>query len=314
MTDFTFAHVLKKERKAAQRLIRELHYSGSDGNSGWLHTINVAGELQAACLIGGTLSKGSEKSLITPGYPCRLVKRLVAAEHCQIPESQLLRAAMRDVATKLSVPYLAISYADPVAVDARTGNPLSGALYAACGMFHIGLTSQPRYAVVDDLGALRSTRQGAITLSRKSLPRKGTLWNERLVQRDWRMVVIPPARIWVTPVVPWSGGRAWRKRQYLDFWRNLAPDRRVWAQRWINKVEWKRLLRAATVEEVDEPRQTTEHALLARATWPGDLMTRPAAPVFPRIEEQGRLFTEEDLEHEKTTGRLYWPRGEAVEL
>jgi hypothetical protein len=314
MADFTFAHVLKKERKAAQQLIIDLHYAQNHGNSGFMHTISVAGELQAACLIGGTLSKGSEKSLITPGYPCRLVKRLVATDECAVPESQLLRAAMRDVATKLSVPYLAISYADPVAIDTRSGNPLSGKLYQSSGFFHIGLTSQPRYAVVDDQGALRSTRQGPITLSRKSLPRKGTLWNGRIVERDWRMVVIPPARIWVTPVVPWSGGRAWRKQQYLDFWRNLAPDRRVWAQRWIDKVEWKRLLRSATVEEIEEPRQATEHALLARGSWPGDLMTRPAAPVFPRIEEQGRLFTEEDMESERTTGRYYWARGEAGDL
>ena len=106
MTDFTFAHALKQERKAAQRLITDLHYSGSSGNSGYLHTITVGGELQAACLIGGTLSKGSEKALIATGFPCRLVKRLVAADHCPIPESQLLRASMRDVATKLGHAYL----------------------------------------------------------------------------------------------------------------------------------------------------------------------------------------------------------------
>ncbi len=319
MSDFTFAHALGPARKAAQRLITDLHYSGSSGNSGYLHTITVGGELQAACLIGGTLSKGSEKALIATGFPCRLVKRLVAADHCPIPESQLLRASMRDVATKLGHAYLAISYADEVAVDARTGISLYGRLYLAAGFWFIGFTSQPRYAVVDDLGALRSTRQGATTLSRKTLPKAGSLWNEREVTRDWRMVQIPPARVWVTPVVPWSvkgaaTTRAWRKSQYLAFWRNLAPARKVWAQRWIDKVGWKRLLRDATVEQVDPPRQETEHALLARGVWPGSLMTRPAAPIWPHIESQGRLFTEADLAGERTTGRFYWPRGEGGEL
>jgi len=319
MTDFTFAHVLKKERKAAQQLIIDLHYSASHGNSGYLHTITVAGELQAACLIGGTLSKGSEKALIAPGYPCRLLKRLVAKDDCEVPESQLMRASMRDVANKLSASYLAISYADELAIDQRTGLGMVGGVYHAAGLFFLGFTSQPRYAVVDDLGALRSTRQGPVTLSKKTLPRKGDIWNEREVERDWRMVKIPPARVWAVPVVPWRVGgvpttRAWRKSQYLAFWRNLAPARKVHAQRWIDKVEWNRLLRSATVEEVDEPRQQTEHALLARAKWPGALMTRPAAPVFPRIEAQGRLFTEADLESERTAGRFYWPRGEAGEV
>src|SRR6266545_5844182 len=101
MPQFRFAHVHGEDRKAAQRLIADLHYSGSPGGSGFAHSIQIDGSTAAACLIGPTLSKGSEKALIAPGYPCRLVKRLVAADHCPVPESQLLRASMRDVATKL---------------------------------------------------------------------------------------------------------------------------------------------------------------------------------------------------------------------
>jgi hypothetical protein len=108
--------------------------------------------------------------------------------------------------------------------------------------------------------------------------------------------------------------RAWRKNQYLEFWRNLAPDRQVYAQRWIDRVQWKRLLRLATVEDVEPPRQENDNALLARGIWPGHLMTRPAGPIWPRIEAQGRLFSESDLAGERTTGRLYWPRGEADDV
>ena len=89
MTSFTFAHVLRAERKAAHRLIEELHYSGSNGNSGFMHAITVGGVVAAACLIGGTLSKGSEQALIAPGFPCRLVKRLVARDDCAVPEYKL---------------------------------------------------------------------------------------------------------------------------------------------------------------------------------------------------------------------------------
>jgi len=315
---FRFAHVHGAERKAAQRLITDLHYSANPGGSGFTHAIHIDDSLVAACLIGPTLSKGSERSLIAPDFPCRLVKRLVARDDCPVPESQLLRMAMRDVANKLGSAYLAISYADPVAQDVRTGRSLYGALYLASGFFFCGFTSQPRYAVVDDLGVLKSTRQGRVTLTKKTLPKAGDEWNGRTVLKDWAMIQIPPARVWIVPVTPWyvngePTSRAWRKHQYLEFWRNLNIKRLVHAQRWINRRHWQRLLRMATVEEVEPPRQEREHALLARARWQGALMTRTAGPIWPPIVEQGQLFAWSDVAGETTAGRLYWPRGEASE-
>ncbi|KPV52459.1 hypothetical protein SE17_15385 [Kouleothrix aurantiaca] len=318
MPRFVFSHVLKEQRREAQRLIRELHYSSSDGNQGFVHSVRIDDVTAAACLIGGTLSEGAERAIVAEGFACRQVKRLVARDNCPVPESQLLRMAMRDVANKVG-PYMSISYADPVAIDARTGRSLLGWLYFAAGYFFIGFTSQPRYAVIDHEGALRSTRQGGITLTRRTLPRAGDDFQGQRVTKDWQMVKIPPARVWVAPVVPFTLGgeptsRAWRKHQYLEMWRNLVPERKVWAQRWIDKRHWKQLLRDATVEQVEGPRQQTEHEILARGVWPGELMTRTAGPIWPIIEEQGHLFSEAEVAGEVTSGRRYWPRGEASDI
>jgi len=319
MPRFHYGHALGDRRRRAQQLIKDLHYSASAGGSGFMHSVEVDDVAAAACLTGPTLSEGAERSIISPGFTCRVVKRLVAHDTCPVPESQLLRLALRDIANKTG-PYLAISYADPVARDARSGTPLLGRLYLAAGFFFVGFTSQPRYAVIDDLGALRSTRQGKRTLSRKSLPKAGTEWNGRVVTRDWQMTKIPPARIWVVPVMPWHRqdgeptSRAWRKHTYLMFWRNLTVKRLVYAQRWVNRKEWRRLLQLACVQPMDAPRQETEHALLARAGWPGQLITRTAAPIWYPQVEQGRLWAEHDVAEEVTSGRVYWPRGEVSDL
>jgi len=43
-------------------------------------------------------------------------------------------------------------------------------------------------------------------------------------------------------------------------------------------------------------------------------MTRTAGPIWPIIEEQGRLFSEAEVAGEVTSGRRYWPRGEASDI
>src|SRR3954452_19221443 len=100
---------------------------------------------------------------------------MVCQDDCPVPESKLLWTAMRAVANRRGETLIIVAYADPVARDEHSGLPLTGRVYLSSNFFFAGETSQPRFAVVDDQGRARSSRQGAITLTRRTLPPSWTM-------------------------------------------------------------------------------------------------------------------------------------------
>jgi hypothetical protein len=305
--DYQIVHATGELRRAGQALLHE-HYMGSAGGSGYLYAVvDAGGVVQGACLIGPSSSMAAERSLVSPPWRIWCVKRLFARDTCTIPESQLLRASLRHTADLRGETLIVCAYADPVATDSRTGLPLTGKLYLSAGFMFVGETSQPRYAVIDDYGRARSTRQGKQTLTRRTLP------------HGWSMIRVPPARIWLAVVPPTlvrgpdgtasSTTQRWRKKQWRTAWAALTPQRRVAAQQWVSEKQWRRLLRSGIIPIGEpKPHHIQPHRRLQPAYWEGHALTRTAGPVWVPFLWQQQFLSEDLLEGERTAGRNYQPR------
>lgn len=354
-TSYTIAHVLGQKRRELERVF-ESHYLGGSGNSGFAFAIcEPDGAVVGGALIGPASSMAAERSIVMAPHRVWCIKRsyimdtLPGNPNQSIPilESQLLRFAMREVANKKGQTILFVSYADPSAIDERTGRMLLGWSYLASGFMYAGLTSQPRYAVIDEHGRARSTRQGPITLTKRNI---------QIHRPGWQMVQIPAARIWLAVVTPEylmvdgeerPTTQAWRKQHWKTVWSALQPNRAIAARQWIDEVKWQRLRRKGQVAlgQPDrrryriqvEPAEDTlctqnnvyfrdvagqesvvigenEAAQLVQrrqpALWSGEQLTRTAAPVWvPYIAQQELgIITEDQIAGERTAGRQYWPR------
>jgi hypothetical protein len=303
---YALRRVLGAERKAAQHFIVTHHYGQSDGGSGYLYAaIAPDGSIAGACLIGPASSMAAERAILDPPWRVWTCKRLVCLDSCPVPESQLLWYALRQTANQIGSTFGCVSYADPVARDARTGLPLGGKVYAAANHLYIGLTSQPRYALLDEHGRMRSSRQGKVTLGRRSLP------------EGWHMQKIPPARVWlavVTPEVVTDNGvarpttRRWRKRQWRTCLQALNPKRRAAAQQWIGDAALRDAIVAGQATPIAAPTQRTENAGLQPAHYAGAQLNRTAGPVWVPFVWQDELVLEGYITDETTAHRQYAPR------
>jgi len=274
----------------------------SHGGSGYkIAAMAPDGSIMGVVLIGPASSMAAERAIINPPYRVWCIKRLVCLDDSSVLESQLLRTAMRYIANQRREVLPFVAYADPAACDERTGQPLFGALYKSANFMHIGTTAQRRYSVVDDRGRAVSTRKGAITLTRKTLP------------VGWQIIPLPPAHVWLAIVTPdnisignqtLATSQPWRKRAWRAAWRALHPHRRVAAQQWVNDVEWRRLV-AAGQQALAEPHKRTPYQRLQPALWRGEQLHRTAGPAWPVIVWQQQLIDED--EQERTLGRQYLP-------
>jgi hypothetical protein len=302
--------VLGPLRARVQAFTAQHHYTASHGGSGFLFAIVDAGAILGACLVGPHSSMMAERAIIAAPHRVWVIKRLVCLDDCPVPESQLMRHAMRAVAVARAEPIMVVAMADPVARDERTGQPLLGWVYLAAGMFSIGETSQPRYAVLDHHDRWRSTRQGEITLSRRTLPRAGSTWRGELVTKDWELHKLPPARVWAAAVTPAaihgvSTTRLWRKRAAARLWRALSPNRRVAAMMWIDFSAWRR--RDRSVVSLGRPRRLRGPQQFQPALWPAHFLTRTAAPAWVPYLWQESFLEESSVVGERTLHRSYVP-------
>ncbi|MBX0329100.1 hypothetical protein K2Z83_15590 [Oscillochloris sp. ZM17-4] len=316
-------------RRAVQHYIATNHYMRSSGGSGQLFAVMADDEVAGACLVGATSSENQTRSLIAgacligpagsqdaersiaTGVLVRQIKRLVVADDVPsnvIPESKLLRHAMREVTDEYGVPVLFVAYADQAATDLRTGHPLPGWVYLAAGFFYAGATTSRRSCCIDHHGAARNTRQGEQTISRRNLPRAGQVFQGEHVTKDWRMAKLPPARIWLAVVTPSSYTKRQAKHAWRAAWASLDPRRRVAARQWISHVAWRRA-QAAGVVAIGEPRPRHLRRLdrFQPAWWRGQQLTRTAAPVWVPFRYQQRMLLLDDVLGEATAGRAYAP-------
>ena len=319
-------------REVAGYLERE-HYMRSSGGSGQLFAVlRDDATVRGACLIGATASANQTRSLVrgacligptasedatrslatpTPGLRVRQIKRSHIADEVPataVCESKLLRHSMQAVTDEYDQPVMFVSYADPAATDARTGQPLAGWCYLASGFFFVGETTSSRTCVIDHLGRARSTRQGGITLSRNTLPRRGDRFHGEDITADWTMAALPPARIWIAVCTP----RRFTRRQAKHAWRQafaaLNPARQVAAKVWISHTDWQRKLLAGTVGLGEpKPEHLRELDRFQPAFWRGDEITRTAAPVWVPLVYQERILLLDDVEGETIARRSYAP-------
>lgn len=306
------------------------HYMRSSGGSGQLFAVvrddqqvvgacligattseNQTRSLVGACLIGPTASADAERSIAQPGVLVRQIKRSVLADDVPttaLYESQLLRHCMQAVCDAYDQPVLFVSYADPAATDTRTGQPLAGWVYLAAGFFYVGETTSRRQCVIDHCDRARSTRQGTITLTRKTLPKAGDHFHGEPITADWRLASLPPARIWIAVCTP----RRMTRRQARTAWRQvfaaLQPQRRVAARIWISHVAWRRqVARGIVALGAPRPQHLRRHDRFQPALWPGYAITRTAAPVWVPLVHQQRALLLDDVEGETIAGRCYAP-------
>jgi hypothetical protein len=317
-------------RKAANAYLEREHYMRSAGGSGAMFAvvgddIHVAG----ACLIGATCSANQERSLVAgacligpaasqdaerslaQGVLIRQIKRshiLDSVPATAVCESKLLRTAMQAVTDEYDQPVLFVSYADPAALDERTGQPLAGWCYLATGFFYSGETTSARWCVIDHQGRARSTRQGAITLSRATLPKAGDVFHGETITSDWHMRRLPPARIWLAVCTPSRMTRKQAKHAWRHVWDNLNPARRVAARVWVDHLTWEQKLANGTVA-LGEPRphHLRTHDRFQPALWRGAELTRTAAPMWVPLTWQHALLLEQDVAGETVGRRVYAP-------
>ena len=328
-TPYTIRRAFGALRKAGVAYLERHHYLRSAGGSGQLFVVQHSdGQVAGACLIGKTTSHNCDRSiagacLVGPvpskDAECsvagaRVLIRQIKRSHLldgvpphELCESQLLRHAMQAVCNEYDRIVLFISYADPAARDQRTGIPLLGHCYLAAGFFYIGETRSRRYCVIDDLGRARSTRQGKITLTRKTLPKVGDAFHGELITHDWQIQRLPPARIWIAICTPNRMTRRQAKHAWRETWRQLSPARQVAAWRWVSHTDW-RLLRHGR-QSLGEPRpqHIRRHDGFQPAWWRGDEMTRTAAPVWVPFHWQHEFILEANIVGERTARRTYTP-------
>lgn len=295
-------HVVGPLRRQAEVLFAD-HFLGHAGNAGYMiAVIDPHHRVIGACLIGPASSMAAERSLVDAPWRVWCIKRLYCRDDCPIPESKLLRTAGRIVADLRGETIILCAYADPSARDSRSGLPMTGRIYYVSSFFTVGETTQTRYAVIDADGRARSTRQGKITLTKKTLP------------QGWHMVKIPPASVWIAIVPPHqrrvdgdvqATSHRWRKQQWLAAWK--AMRRRVAAEQWIDERAWKRFVRGG-IRALGAPSRQNSHQRLQSAWWPGAALQRTARPAWVGRVAQLSLDDAAALDDERTAGRIYLPR------
>jgi hypothetical protein len=314
-------------RKAGQAYLENNHSMRSAGGSGQMFVVvdssqqingavligataskNCDASLAGACLIGPAASADAERSIANRGVLIRQIKRSHLRDGVAMYESHLLRSCMQSVCNEYDAPVLYVSYADPAATDERTGLPLVGWTYLAAGFFYAGETTGRRFCVIDHLGRARSTRQGKLTLSHKTLPRSGDIFHGEQITHDWQLKRLPPARVWLAVVTPDRYTRKQAKCAWRNVWAQLNPNRRIAAKIWINHVEWRRKLAAGTVSLGEpKPQHMHDHDRFQPAWWAGSEMTRTAAPIWVPFLWQHEMVLESDIEGERTANRCYKP-------
>ena len=331
MSSYTITWAYGSLRTSATAYLEQSHYMRSAGGSGAMFAVVAADStVTGACLIGATCSANQERSLVAgacligpaasqdaersiaqPGVLIRQIKRshiadtVLATEVC---ESKLLRHAMQAVTDAADQPVLFVSYADPAATDTRTGLPLAGWCYLAAGFFFAGETTSTRWCVIDHHGRARSTRQGNVTLSRKTLPKAGDTFHGEYITADWRMCKLPPARIWLAVCTPSRMTRKQAKHAWRTTWASINPARRVAARVWIDHIAWERKRAAGTVPiDAPRPQQLRDHDRFQPAFWRGDELTRTAAPIWVPLTWQHELLLEQDVAGETVARRVYAP-------
>lgn len=319
----TITHAKKDLRAAGAAYLAHHHYMRSSGGSGCLYVVegsaesvqgacligatasrNVERALLGACLIGPTNSPDAERSLASNGTIVRQIKRLHVLDTVPMYESHLLRHAMHHVTDTLNQPVLFVSYADLGAIDAR-GIPMGGFVYLSAGFMCVGETARQRWCVIDHTGAIRSTRQGAVTLAKRTLPKAGDIFHGERITRDWRMTKVPPARIWIAIQTPRSFTRLQAKRAKRAIMHQLNPKIRIAAAQWVDFQTWSQ--RPNVVVSLGHPKRLRGAQRFQPAWWPPQRITQTAAPVWVPLQWQQHLFLEMDMSHERTAGRLYTP-------
>lgn len=243
----------------------------------------------------------------------RVVKRSHLLDNVpkdQLCESQLLRHCLQRVTDAYNKPVVFVSYADLAARNTKTNLPLTGAFLVAAGFFYAGLTTSQRYCVIDHNGAARSTRQGKITLTRKTLPKAGQVFHEEEITADWRMVKLPPARIYVTVVTPSSMTQRQAKHAYLQVFKTMPEERRLSAYRWTNDKEWRRFVDAGEVEPFGEPKakHIREFDAFRPGHWKPKHITRTSSPIYvPLVWAGNILYLNPEIEAESIATCSYTP-------
>jgi hypothetical protein len=297
------AFVTGAKREEFQQLLVEHHYLHCHGNAGSAYAVlDPKGDVRGGVLIGATSSENADRWLIAPGHQVYALKRSWAFDDCPVPESQILRAALRDKANELGETILAVSYADPWARDERTGRGLLGHVYLAAGFFYAGETAAAGEILVDEAGRFRSKRQGAVTLTRG---------NVSTLRPGWRFVRVGRRRVWLAVVTPEGWSRTRRKREWRRCWAALNPERRVAAKRWVSEKGWSRLV-SEGVRPIPQglPIRRRGFERFQAAWWRGEQVDRGCAPVWvdALVQETLALLTEADVEGERTGGRVYAAR------
>lgn len=347
---FRIEHAYGARRKQAQEYLRRWHYLASDGNQGFMFSITADDNAVAgACLVGNAMSENVELDLLGAPRPtqdssstvrgaclvgqsnspdiegdlleqgavgrvlCQQIKRSHILDDVPVSavcESKLLRRSIQYVTDYYARPVLFVSYADPSARDSRDHTrPLLGGVYLAAGGYYVGKTG-PRKVVLDHDGKWRSTKQGRITLTRHNLPKKGDVFGDELITRDWEIFTAEPALIWVFVCTPSCYTKKQSQAAWRATWRALSPTKRVAAKVWVDEVQWGRDQRAGIVSLGDpKPEHVRDNQRFQPAEWPGDRITRTAAPAWPGYTWQNQIvFEEADIVGETVANRIYLPK------
>ncbi len=308
---YAIVHALGPEREALDRLLREHHYRHTGGGSGYSYAaVSPGGDVVGGAWIGPDASMNAVRKVVRPPHLTWAIRRSWMADESPVPESQMLRTPMRAMANSRGEAMLFVSYAEPDAMDSRTGLPMLGGVYMAAGFFFAGYTGAGS-TVVDPDGRARSRRQGAVTLSTGNLSR---------LRPGARKFPSPPKRRWlavVTPEVRELDGRrirtsrVWRKREWLRVWRALNPECRVAARRWIAEREWRRRVESGQrpLDDRGRPVESREGLRRQAAWWEGAQLTRSSAPVWvpEYIQESMVWIGEAEVTGERTAGRIFLP-------
>jgi hypothetical protein len=177
----------------------------------------------------------------------------------------------------------------------------------AAGFFLCGWSTGRRMVAIDPAGCVRSTRQGAITLSRA---------NVAVHRPGWQVVAAPQLRVFVAVVPPQvhlragqrrNATRAWRTRAWHAGWAALNPARRVAAMQALDDDTWATLLRAGTTPLPEIVRDRRPHTPPRRsASSTGAQLQRDAAPLWvPEGVQDAIVFAA--TEEEVTAHRTYRP-------
>lgn len=324
---FGIAHLRGAPRAALTTLMQQ-HYLGVSGNVGLAFGVYTpAQEIVGGALIGATASESCSRSIAAADYPIRAIKRSFILDELPgsvdnscvpVPESQMLRACMDEVADLAQAPVIFVSYADPAAVDIRVDppRPLLGRVYVGAGFFFAGWSRGRRLVAIDTDGCARSTRQGPVALTSRNIAQ---------LRPGWQLVAAPPLRVWLAVVPPRhhvrNGRRraatsAWRRRVWYQAWATLHPDRRIAARQWVATDAWQQLVRAGQTPITEHTRVGAVRPLPTRlagaerrqaAWWQGAQLQPDAVPVWVPEPLQTTLELI-DATPETTAYRTYLPR------